>query len=243
MQCKNWIKNSKKTCSTGETDYLLSKLGPFLYPYGNHCVYSQYFAYSCVIKTISLIFHFSCSLAHLHLLLDHSYANAAKKSILQCSRKVTYPMWFGNHSNDESNSDLPLTLWVFCLSCEIYFYSRPTCVMVWDFTIILHLMLSNIAMSQTFFRSSLWPHSSVVGHKETSCLEKQEASDWRFQVSNRKNFFVGEGLTLLSTEREVFESPSMRHLKDMVMWSGTWLSGGLGSARLTGGLIDLRALF
>lgn len=103
--------------------------------------------------------------------------------------------------------------WVFCLSCEIWFYSRLTCVMVWDFTIILHLMLSNIAMSQTFFRSSLWPHSSVIGQEETSCLKKQEASDWRFQVSNSKNFFIGEGLTLLNTEREVFESPSMEAFK------------------------------
>ncbi|KAK4822121.1 hypothetical protein QYF61_010049 [Mycteria americana] len=44
--------------------------------------------------------------------------------------------------------------------------------------------------------------------------------------------------------REVLESPSWRHLKDVWMRClGTWCSGGLGSVRFTVGLDDLKGLF
>lgn len=95
-------------------------------------------------------------------------------------------------------------------------YNHPT------FDALQHIFVSNT------FRSALWPHSSVIGQDETSCLKKQEAADWRFRLSNRKKFFLGEGLTLLNTEREMFESPSMKAFKrpghvirDMATW-WTW---------------------
>lgn len=132
--------------------------------------------------------------------------------------------------------------WVFCLSCKTYFYSRPTCVMAWVFTIIQHSMLSNISTSQTFLSSALCPHSSVIGQEETSCPMRLQIGglDW---ISGKISSLKG----LTSTERDCpgkcLSHHPWRYLKDLDVWLGTWFSGGLGTVRLTVGLIDIKALF
>lgn len=131
--------------------------------------------------------------------------------------------------------------WVLFLPCEIYFYSRPTCDMGWDFTIILHLMLSNKSMSQTYFSWALWPHFSVIGQKETSCPMRLQIGRLDWIIGKISSF---KGLT--STERDCagkcLSHHLWRYLKDLDVWLGTWFSSGLESGRLTVGINDLKVL-